>query len=85
MKLVGGLVVGLCLGVAVLRDQAGGKVVATRRRWGKVEEVKKAKAAPDLVADAGERRNPMTAGLAGELIPSRRAEAGGELFAGSER
>lgn len=71
MKLVGVSVVGGCLGIALLRDQVGkGKVVAARRSLGG-EEVKKAKAAPDLVADAGERRISMTAGLARDFIPSQ--------------
>jgi hypothetical protein len=51
----------------VLRDQVG-KAVATRSSLGDGEEkVKKAKAAPDLVADAEERRNSMTAGCGRRL------------------
>ena len=40
-------------------------------------EVKKAKATPDLVAAAGERRNSMTAVGVGELILSRHSQRHG--------
>ena len=52
------------------------------------EEVKEAKATPDLVAAAGEKRNSMTMVGAGELIlsPSRRWQRRRQwVFAGSER
>ena len=43
----------------------------TKESEGNGEAVKKAKATPDLVADAEERRNSMTAIIVAELILSR--------------
>lgn len=57
----------------VLRDQAGEwrLVQRTSKKGMGDEEVKEAKATPDLVAAAGEKRNSMTAGRAGELMLSQ--------------
>ena len=55
----------------MIRQVCGGMVKERVRRGNGEEEVKKAKATPDLVAAAGERRNSMTAVGAGELILSR--------------
>jgi hypothetical protein len=49
------------------------------------EEVKKAKAAPDLVADAEERRNSMTAGSGGRLYTFPSSQTEWQEFADGER
>ena len=49
------------------------------------EEVKEAKATPDLIAAAGERRDRMTAVGAGELIVPQTRQRRRWVFAGSER
>lgn len=56
-----------------MRDQAGVRslVQRTSKKGKGGEEVKEAKATPDLVAAAEERRNSMTAVGTGELILSR--------------
>ena len=73
-----------------MRDQAGEwrLVQRTSKKEMGGEEVKEAKATPDLVAAAGEKRNSMTMVGAGELIlsPSRRWQRRRQwVFAGSER
>lgn len=83
LRLVDG---GLCWVDLVLRDQASEwrLVQRTSKKGMGDEEVKEAKATPDLVAAAGEKRNSMTAVGAGELILSRSRRRRRE-FAGSER
>jgi hypothetical protein len=51
----------------VPRDQVV-EVVATRRGSEEVVEVRKAKSAPDLVADTGKRRDDMTATVLGDFM-----------------
>jgi hypothetical protein len=54
--------------------------------WGNgEEEVKKAKAAPDLVADAGERRNSMTAGCGRRLYTFAASQTVWQEFANGEK
>jgi hypothetical protein len=48
------------------------------------EEVKKAKAAPDLVADAEERRNSVTAGCGRRLYTSAASQTVWQEFADGE-